>query len=541
MLVLTTLSARRTELMAHLHQQRIEDIPLCISPDDTSFLQIKIASIEQEIASLISQISQLESQVQLKRQDLAAMNNVLAPIRRLPFELLSSIFQEFCLLDQSTRCASRRSVKAQITLSQVCFTWRKVALGTPRFWREIDVNLRRASSNSMREIQMVPSWLKRSGALSLDVSMVLHRRNYQSSIDVFNQLLPFCDRIRSLTLTLSLPCLSSFLSKQPKLCVLEKLDLTLHPDVTTPKHHNDTLKPHQHHQGFSRILNLHQLWSVKLKLPRSTYHDNQKSFLTQVMFTLPLPLNQLHSLHLELNQDGNYSFSDACSYLNILRNCLPTLVHCRLVRCPEHLRDALVKFPGPMTFSSLEFLSFEQWDDAEEARLVQLITVPALVTLRIDHSIFGGDDFTDFSKHLIEMEARSSFPLSTLELIRARMMCTRDLLAVLVAFSTVKHLKLCDCNLNTELLMRGLQICGSQTQGRKPIVPRLEWLYLVDHEVIPKGSEYSIVDMVESRTNKVLDTGVCFRRLTLAYECHQLSEVVTRLDELVDLDLKAIE
>ncbi|KAJ3765664.1 hypothetical protein FB446DRAFT_698081, partial [Lentinula raphanica] len=173
--------------MAHLHQQRIEDIPLCLSPDDTSFLQVKISSIEQEIASLISQISQLESQVQLKRQDLAAMNNVLAPIRRLPFELLSSIFQEFCLLDQSTRCASRRSVKAQITLSQVCFTWRKVALGTPRLWREIDVNLRRASSNSMREIQMVPSWLKRSGALSLDVSMVLHRRNYQSSIDVFNQ------------------------------------------------------------------------------------------------------------------------------------------------------------------------------------------------------------------------------------------------------------------------------------------------------------------------------------------------------------------
>ncbi|GAV99281.1 hypothetical protein LENED_000725 [Lentinula edodes] len=208
---------------------------------------------------------------------------------------------------------------------------------------------------------------------------------------------------------------------------------------------------------------------------------------------IPLPLKQLHSLHLELPYG-----------------------------------------------SRVPVLCLEQWQEENEARFIQHITVPSLVTLRIDHSDYGGDDPSDsFSQHLIALNTRSSSSLSTLELIRVRLMCTKDILSVLVVLPTLKHLKLNDCNLNTKLLMHGLFLCDSE--GQKPIISKLESLHLVDFEVIPKGCENCIVDMVESRTVVNGDSRAYFSTLTLAYRHHRITEtMITRLNDLLlHLNLKA--
>ncbi|KAJ3737686.1 hypothetical protein DFJ43DRAFT_1163500 [Lentinula guzmanii] len=494
-----------------------------------------------EAKRLEDQISQLKYQLKLKHQDLAAMYNISAPIRRLPFELLSNIFYEYCFLKETKPIVSRKSSKPQLLISQICFTWRKVAFGTPRLWSELGISLGRRSGISVHDTMMVHSWLRRSGALFLNVSIVQHHRNSQLFSEILpNQLLPFCNRLGSLSLALPLECLSSFFSKHFELPVLKKLDLSFLHAVNKPDSNDSRTMPLQCRSRFTTFLNSRQLWAVKLNLPRSAYKDNDKFILTRIIFMLPLPLSQLRSLHLELHHQGDYSLSDACSYLNVLRNCQSTLVKCRLVRCPTQLRDALVDSPDFMAFLTLKILCLEQWEEENEARFIQHITVPSLVTLRIDHSVYGGDDFSEFfSNHLIDLKIRSSFSLSTLELIRVRMMCTEDVLSVLAAFPTIEHLKFCDCNYNTKVLMRGLQLCDSKAQD--PITPKLVSLYLVDFEVIPKGSEKFIVDMVESRTSLALNgvTRSCLTTFTLAYEQHQLSDsMIARLNELLDLDLE---
>ncbi|KAJ3794588.1 hypothetical protein GGU11DRAFT_811123 [Lentinula aff. detonsa] len=520
----------------YLRQPRIEDIPLCLSPDDNSFLETRISLTEMEAKRLEDQILQLKYQLKLKHQDLAAMYNISAPIRRLPFELLSRIFYEYCFLKETKPVASRKSSKPQLLISQICFTWRKVAFGTPRLWSELGISLGRRSGISVHDTMMVHSWLRRSGALFLNVSIMQHHRNSQVfSENLPNQLLPFCNRLRSLSLALPLECLSSFFSKHFELPVLKKLDLAF---LHEPDSNDSRTMPPQCRSRFTTFLNSRQLWAVKLNLPRSAYDDNHKFIMTRIIFMLPLPLSQLRSLHLELHHQGDYSLSDACSYLNVLRNCQFTLVKCRLVRCPTQLRDALVDSPDFMAFLALKILCLEQWEEENEARFIQHITIPSLVTLRIDHSVYGGDDFSEFfSNHLIDLKIRSSFSLSTLELIRVRMMCTENVLSVLAAFPTIEHLKFCDCNYNTKVLMRGLQLCDS----KDPITPKLVSLYLVDFEVIPKGSENFIVDMVESRTSLPLNgvTRACLSTLTLAYEHHQLSDsMIARLKGLLALDLE---
>ncbi|KAE9392727.1 hypothetical protein BT96DRAFT_750876, partial [Gymnopus androsaceus JB14] len=74
-------------------------------------------------------ILQLKHQYKAKRNELATICNILAPIRRLPFEILSSIFHEYCF-----GAGERVPNEPQLLISKVCSTWRQVAHGTPRLW-----------------------------------------------------------------------------------------------------------------------------------------------------------------------------------------------------------------------------------------------------------------------------------------------------------------------------------------------------------------------------------------------------------------------
>ncbi|KAJ3813389.1 hypothetical protein F5876DRAFT_35212, partial [Lentinula aff. lateritia] len=157
----------------YLLQPRIEAIPLHLSPDDTSFLKTQISSIEIEVTRLEIQLSQLKCQLKNKRQNLAFMYNIIAPVRQLPFELLSNIFFEYCSLaiKRPNAIPSRKSLKPQLLLSQICSTWRQVAFGTPRLWCELRILLSPKGGISLYDIDamMVDSWLGRSGSLPLHI------------------------------------------------------------------------------------------------------------------------------------------------------------------------------------------------------------------------------------------------------------------------------------------------------------------------------------------------------------------------------------
>ncbi|KAE9405933.1 hypothetical protein BT96DRAFT_1015195, partial [Gymnopus androsaceus JB14] len=85
--------------MAQYLESRIED-PIWLEPNDISFLRTRIAeeeafvqSFQSQIGELRAQISELTLQKDAKLVEIASIQNVLSPVRRVPLEILSEIFE----------------------------------------------------------------------------------------------------------------------------------------------------------------------------------------------------------------------------------------------------------------------------------------------------------------------------------------------------------------------------------------------------------------------------------------------------------------
>ncbi|KDQ17437.1 hypothetical protein BOTBODRAFT_144251 [Botryobasidium botryosum FD-172 SS1] len=87
--------------------------------------------------------------------------NLLAPIHRLPSELISLIFQ-FAVTDSSPspfQADISATKRVPLNVAGVSKRWRQVALDTPRIWAKID----------MRSTSLVPLFLERSKGAPLDI------------------------------------------------------------------------------------------------------------------------------------------------------------------------------------------------------------------------------------------------------------------------------------------------------------------------------------------------------------------------------------
>ncbi|KAE9407223.1 hypothetical protein BT96DRAFT_150561 [Gymnopus androsaceus JB14] len=72
----------------YLSQNRIEE-PIWLEPTELAFLREQAESLE-------AQISELTRQTDAKLAELATFRNILSPVRRIPVEILSKIFQLAC-------------------------------------------------------------------------------------------------------------------------------------------------------------------------------------------------------------------------------------------------------------------------------------------------------------------------------------------------------------------------------------------------------------------------------------------------------------
>lgn len=97
----------------------------------------------------------------------------------LPPEILSHIFQSVC---SSSRKRDRPWL--EMLLSQVTSHWRNVALTTPQLWKNIDYLVWRKSPQ-----QMVRAYLSRSGALPLQIQIVLQADITDSNLTTILQML----------------------------------------------------------------------------------------------------------------------------------------------------------------------------------------------------------------------------------------------------------------------------------------------------------------------------------------------------------------
>ncbi|KAL1746448.1 hypothetical protein HDZ31DRAFT_34166 [Schizophyllum fasciatum] len=101
-----------------------------------------IRGSSQEISSQLSRIDAEILQLSLLRRRLSDQldlnQSLVAPIRRLPYELLSSIFIHFATDTISGLCEQPRQTTR--TVASVCSAWRAVARSTPQLWTRISAN-----------------------------------------------------------------------------------------------------------------------------------------------------------------------------------------------------------------------------------------------------------------------------------------------------------------------------------------------------------------------------------------------------------------
>jgi hypothetical protein len=162
-----------------------------------------------ELHGDIAHIQAILDELRLKRKSLRKFtvehNAFLAPIRRLPAEILIEIF----MLCMSYDLSSFNPYRPPSLFGQVCRGWRQVALSTQKLWSSITVTYYRPSSAKAK------LWISRasSAPLTIRLDSVHPQTGRMVKIQpVIAVLVQHCDRWRHLDLRLDdsmLPCLSS--------------------------------------------------------------------------------------------------------------------------------------------------------------------------------------------------------------------------------------------------------------------------------------------------------------------------------------------
>ncbi|TCD70487.1 hypothetical protein EIP91_003248 [Steccherinum ochraceum] len=161
--------------------------------DEVAEASAHIATSVKDITALQSQIQELQDQMRmLQRQqaghyrDIERHKGVITLARRIPPELLASIF-EICVDGGWTR--------GPIVVSHVCSQWR-LAAQDPRVWSRIYVNL-----DDTNTIGRMRHWLRMARAAPLDITLVASARVWPRYVsDVMTLLSKHSEQWVSLTL-----------------------------------------------------------------------------------------------------------------------------------------------------------------------------------------------------------------------------------------------------------------------------------------------------------------------------------------------------
>ncbi|KAJ6626207.1 hypothetical protein B0H10DRAFT_547873 [Mycena sp. CBHHK59/15] len=154
------------------------------SPITMPTIAAQRAAIQQEIEWHYNQISMLK-----------AKSNALAPIYRLPNEIISLIFAKYAV--ETGQLFNLRWTKVML----VCRRWHDVALGAQPLWGFIEAAFHRGLKRLMIQLQ-------RSGAAPLTVKIVSYDTHMYSSM-----LLEHAERLRDLDFSGNAPHILAFLNQ----------------------------------------------------------------------------------------------------------------------------------------------------------------------------------------------------------------------------------------------------------------------------------------------------------------------------------------
>ncbi|CAK5268253.1 unnamed protein product [Mycena citricolor] len=104
------------------------------SENEAQLIVAAIADAQKKLNDLEAHITALQHQGAKLRHFISQHNSILAPIRRVPNEILTEVFR--VCVDQDARRERRR---VPWTITWVCARWRAVALNAPHLWRSVSI------------------------------------------------------------------------------------------------------------------------------------------------------------------------------------------------------------------------------------------------------------------------------------------------------------------------------------------------------------------------------------------------------------------
>ncbi|KAJ7867717.1 hypothetical protein B0H14DRAFT_2439675 [Mycena olivaceomarginata] len=130
-----------------------------------------LADVEEKMRHLQSLMDEAAQKREKLRQFIDAHLALLSPVRRLPDDIVRTVFTSTL---PTSRNPTIGSDEAPLLLCRVCKSWRTVALTTPRLWASMHIVVPPLSKFEPL-VALVNTWLARSGSVPLDISMVYSR------------------------------------------------------------------------------------------------------------------------------------------------------------------------------------------------------------------------------------------------------------------------------------------------------------------------------------------------------------------------------
>ncbi|KAK0237726.1 hypothetical protein EDD85DRAFT_1022939 [Armillaria nabsnona] len=157
-------------------------------------------------------------------------SSTLAPIRRLPIDVLRSVFREIQSDLDGWGTAPRPTIKFMhytLTLGQVCASWRDIVVSSSELWSHIRITFPGLIGFIPKNLSpLLKTILPHSGQLPLDIRFISDRHTTPGeAIEAFSLLLGERHRWRSVSLILPLDLLEQLRASSGKLACLESLTI----------------------------------------------------------------------------------------------------------------------------------------------------------------------------------------------------------------------------------------------------------------------------------------------------------------------------
>ncbi|KAJ6500549.1 hypothetical protein C8R45DRAFT_896683 [Mycena sanguinolenta] len=182
---------------------------------ETAAIREFVRDTDAEIAQRESAIRRLQCEVAELRRRSDECKSIIAPIRRVPAEIMAEIFLQLTRGEKTTGCSypydfaegasffhknneiSPALHKAPLIFGEVSRRWRNIALSTPRLWNSIF--LRCEDETLQDNIALCDMWLKRSGSLPLSIRLYrlsdpVHCRDTVGWQTLMRTVLPYAHR-----------------------------------------------------------------------------------------------------------------------------------------------------------------------------------------------------------------------------------------------------------------------------------------------------------------------------------------------------------